>query len=171
MGLYFVKIIIMEIQIATLNDLDEILKIYEVARNFMKSHNNPDQWKNHNPKVETILSDIKNNNLYIIKENNCICGVFALIFGDDATYKVIEKGNWLSNSKYATIHRLASNQKVKGIFNEVISYSLSKIKHLRIDTHKDNKVMQHLIIKAGFTYCGIIYVNNHEERLAYELIC
>ena len=37
-----------------------------------------------------------------------------------------------------------------------------------IDTHRDNKIMQHNILKHGFTYCGIIYLLSGDERLAYQ---
>jgi len=40
--------------------------------------------------------------------------------------------------------------------------------NIRIDTHKDNRIMQHNIEKHGFTYCGIIYLANGDERLAYQ---
>ena len=30
--------------------------------------------------------------------------------------------------------------------------------NIRIDTHLDNRIMQHVIKKYGFTYCGIIYL-------------
>ena len=32
--------------------------------------------------------------------------------------------------------------------------------NIRIDTHRDNKIMQHNILKQGFTYCGIIYLQS-----------
>ena len=40
--------------------------------------------------------------------------------------------------------------------------------HLRIDTHEKNLVMQNLVKKTGFSYCGIIYVDDGTKRLAYE---
>ena len=53
--------------------------------------------------------------------------------------------------------------------------------NIRIDTHRDNKIMQHNILKQGFTYCGIIYLQSGDaldqrslaskgtqERLAYQ---
>ena len=43
-----------------------------------------------------------------------------------------------------------------------------KIQHLRIDTHENNKVMQHLILKNGFEKCGIIYVDDGSPRVAFE---
>ena len=41
--------------------------------------------------------------------------------------------------------------------------------NLRIDTHRDNVIMRHVIDLYGFTYCGIIYLLNGDERLAYQL--
>jgi RimJ/RimL family protein N-acetyltransferase len=38
---------------------------------------------------------------------------------------------------------------------------------LRIDTHEDNKRMQHILAKNGFVYCGIV-LQNGSDRLAYE---
>ncbi len=42
--------------------------------------------------------------------------------------------------------------------------------NIRIDTHKDNLIMQHNIAKHDFTYCGIIYLPSGDERLAYQKI-
>ena len=48
---------------------------------------------------------------------------------------------------------------------EVLAWSFSQIDNIRIDTHRDNKPMRHLLEKYGFTYCGIIYLLNGDERL------
>ena len=42
--------------------------------------------------------------------------------------------------------------------------------HIRIDTHEDNVVMQNLLKKLGFKFCGIIHLKNGDKRLAYEKI-
>lgn len=42
--------------------------------------------------------------------------------------------------------------------------------NIRIDTHHDNRVMQHLLTKHGFTYCGLIYLKSGAERLAYQRV-
>jgi hypothetical protein len=53
--------------------------------------------------------------------------------------------------------------------------------NIRIDTHRDNTIMQYNIAKLGFTYCGIIYLASagapvpvgrlpQQERLAYQKI-
>ena len=39
---------------------------------------------------------------------------------------------------------------------------------LRIDTHADNHVMQDLVTRNGFVYCGRILLANGSPRLAYH---
>jgi hypothetical protein len=53
---------------------------------------------------------------------------------------------------------------------KVMDFCFSKDSNIRIDTHGDNHIMQHVIKKYGFTYCGIIYLASGDERLAYQLI-
>ncbi len=77
---------------------------------------------------------------------------------------------WLSNELYGTIHRVASDGQINKMLNRVICYCEKQIQHLRIDTHSNNKIMQHLILKNGFTQCGIIYVEDGSPRIAYEKI-
>ena len=42
------------------------------------------------------------------------------------------------------------------------------LRELRADTHADNKIMQHLLEKNGFTKCGIIHVEDGTPRIAYQ---
>ncbi len=51
-----------------------------------------------------------------------------------------------------------------------MKFCFSHDTNIRIDTHRDNKIMQHNILKHGFTYCGIIYLLSGYERLAYQKI-
>lgn len=151
-------------------DLPDILNIYEYARAFMKRSGNPNQWADGSPRKEILLNDIEKKQLYLCQKAGLAYGVFAFIIGEDATYNHIENGSWLSDAPYGTIHRIAGNGTKKGIFAEAASYCESKIPHLRIDTHQDNHIMQHLITKHGFQKCGIIYVSDGSPRIAYEKI-
>lgn len=153
-----------------MSDLPSILEVYKIAREFMRNNGNPNQWKDNYPEKEMLIDDISKGQLYVYEENNEVLGVFAFIIGEDDTYKVIDDGAWLNNDTYGTIHRIASCGKVKGLFNKVVTYCFSEINHLRIDTHFDNKVMQHLIEKNGFIKCGIIYVRDGSPRIAYEKV-
>ena len=57
---------------------------------------------------------------------------------------------------------------VHGIFSSIMDFSFAHDNNIRIDTHRDNHIMQHNIEKYGFTYCGIIYLANGDERLAFQ---
>ena len=96
-----------------------------------------------------------------------IVAYFALLPSPEPTYDYID-GAWLTDEPYGVIHRMASYPEVHGIFSTIIDYAASRYTHLRIDTHRDNRIMQHLIEKHGFTYCGIIWLEDGTERLAYE---
>ena len=96
-----------------------------------------------------------------------IVAYFALLPSPEPTYDIIN-GAWLTDEPYGVIHRMASYPEVHGIFSTVINYAASRFAHLRIDTHRDNRIMRHLIEKHGFTYCGIIWLEDGAERLAYE---
>ncbi|MBQ6494685.1 MAG: N-acetyltransferase [Bacilli bacterium] len=158
------------IRLAKEKDLEIIINIYNYAREYMKKTGNTTQWHENYPNKEIAINDINNNNLYVYEEDNIIHGVFTFIIGEDKTYKIIEEGSWLSNELYGTIHRLASDGKIKGLFNEVLNYCENIISHIRVDTHENNKVMQHLLLKNGFKRCGIIYVEDKTPRIAYEKI-
>lgn len=158
-----------EIRTASMEDLPEILKVYECARGFMAATGNPNQWGKTNPPVGTLVEDIEKGQLYTAVHDGQICGAFAFILGGDPTYGYIE-GKWSSDEDYGTIHRVASNGTVRGMFAACIGYCGSKCRYLRIDTHAENKVMQRAITKQGFSYCGVIYLENGDPRLAYDRI-
>jgi len=81
----------------------------------------------------------------------------------------IHEGKWLDDElPYHVVHRIASYPDVHGIFSDIMDFCFSHDPNIRIDTHRDNKTMQHNIAKHGFSYCGIIYLASGDERLAYQ---
>ena len=165
----------MKIRHSTEDDLSQIMKIYEYARRFMAEHGNPDQWGPTNwPPEELIRSDIKNNNSYACVHNGRIVAAFFFTQGKDIepAYHVIEDGTWLDDGPYGVVHRLAGDGTVSGVGSFCLKWAFEQCGHLRIDTHGDNLVMQNLLKKCGFTYCGIIHVLEDDyPRLAYEKVC
>lgn len=149
-------------------DFNQILTIYEYARNFMKQTGNPTQWGEHSPAIEILEKDLQKGQLYVVEEDGKVCGVFAFIIGKDPTYERIENGAWKSETEYGTIHRVATDGTKHGMFQQIVSFCEGKIAHLRIDTHADNQIMRHLIQKNGFVECGTIYVADGSPRVAYE---
>lgn len=150
------------------SELAKIMEIYAYARKIMRNNGNATQWGNNRPDIATIQNDIEQQQLYVIEHKNTIHGVFAFVIGEDPTYRVIEDGQWQDNSEYGTIHRVASDGTLSGIFDLIMQFCEQKTKHIRIDTHKNNTIMQHLIEKHQFQRCGIIYVADKTPRLAYE---
>lgn len=151
-------------------DIEKFMEIYEKARKFMIKSGNKNQLINGYPSKEIILEDIKNGNFYVLKDDKNILAIFTFIGGIDNTYLKIYDGSWRNDSPYFTIHRIASSFIKYNVFHEVIEFCKTKTNHIRIDTHKDNIVMQKAILKEGFTFQGIIYLENGDPRLAYEFI-
>ncbi len=158
----------MEIRRANMAEYDEILRIYERARQFMRETGNPDQWKNSEPTPGQVMADIESGELYVIYDD-AIEGVFVLTEGSDPTYNYIE-GKWLVEGAYRAVHRVASAGRKKGILKLIMDYAFSHISSIKIDTHKDNKVMQHQLEKYGFVPCGTIFLENGESRIAYQMV-
>lgn len=156
------------IQTANFSNLPMISEIYSKARAFMRLNGNPTQWKDELPCQDTLYRDIEAGNLFVMKTNQKIHAVFAFIIGNDPTYSVIVSGAWLSYAPYGTLHRIASDGEVHGVFERIVDFALKRIQHLRVDTHSDNKIMQHLAEKNGFRRCGVIYVEDGSPRIAYE---
>lgn len=158
----------LQVRKAEYADFPRILEIYDRARNFMAMTGNPDQWGTHYPPESMLQEDISGGNLYVV-HNGQIHGVFAFFTEPDPTYGYIEEGSWQSDAPYGTIHRVAGDG-TGGIFSTVLRFALSQNGHVRIDTHRYNKVMQHVLEKHGFIRCGIIYLEDGDQRIAYERV-
>lgn len=157
-----------QIRQAQKSDLNRILEIYAFARAFMGETGNPTQWGTAYPPRDMLEEDISLGNLYVV-ESDGIHGVFAYFAEPDPTYASIEAGAWLDDGPYGTIHRVAGDGS-GGIFSAVLSFAIARNPHVRIDTHADNKVMQHVLAKHGFKRTGIIYLENGDPRIAFERI-
>lgn len=158
------------IRLAGSDDLPAILKIYETARKFMAANGNETQWGDSYPPAGLVKSDMEKKQLYVIILDDSIHGVFAFLAEPEPNYETIESGAWLSNTPYRAIHRVASDGTQKGIVSRCMDYCKAQCGHLRIDTHENNRVMQHVLEKNGFKKCGIIYLENGSPRIAYEYV-
>lgn len=160
----------MEIRRATLQDLDRMLEIYDYARAFMRSTGNPTQWSGGYPSRELLLADIEAGVSFVAEEEGVIHGTFMFYNGKDGIYDVIEDGAWLNDEPCAVIHRIAGDGQIKGLLSMAVEYGSQFSDNLRMDTHRDNRVMQHTLEKNGFVRCGIIHLENGDPRIAYHRI-
>ena len=155
---------------ATESDHTIIMSIYRYAQDYMIQSGNPNQWGHFYPESELIVNDIKEGACMVICDESGIHGVFALFEGLEPTYQYIENGEWLNDEPYYVIHRIASSPKAHGVMREVLRFAFTMTDNIRIDTHRDNQTMRRLLARYGFIECGIIYLANGDERLAFQLI-
>lgn len=153
---------------AELNDLQKLNELYETARQYMRKNGNPNQWGISYPSYQLITEDIKSGVLYTDEDVN-----FAFVLmGEEDVYNNIYDGKWLNDEPYLTLHRVAGNGKVKGVFSKIFEFSLEKMKeaglsNLRIDTHEQNLTMQNAVTRQGFVRCGLVKLREG-ERIAYQ---
>ena len=168
----------MQFRRAKEQDAAVIMKIIEQAQADLKE-SGIDQWQNGYPNMEVILNDIMHNNSYVLIEGDQLIGAAVgtavISFDGEETYSKIYNGNWISAGQYAVIHRIAiaREYKGKGLSSGIIENAEAmcrerEVRSIRVDTHKDNISMQKMLSKNGFKYCGIIYLKDGSERLAYE---
>ena len=158
------------IRLAIESDLLEIKSIVAKARKLMKASGNVNQWVDGYPSIDVLLSDIRSGNAYLLLREDKVVAYFAMIDGSDPTYNFIAEGNWLNDESYGVLHRIASNGETKGVFKEILLYASEHYSNIRIDTHHDNNIMQRLLEKNGFVYCGTIFLADGSPRLAYQRI-
>ncbi len=160
----------MNIRHSKIEDFESILSVYDYAREFMRSNGNPTQWGPTHPCAEVLREDIEDGNGYVITEQGIIVGAFVFVIGDDPTYAEIREGAWLNDKPYGTIHRTASNGKAKGVFDAMLAFCESRIDNIRIDTHRNNAPMLHLLESRGFIRCGLITTDDGTERIAFQKV-
>jgi GNAT superfamily N-acetyltransferase len=168
----------MKIQLSTFEEIPAIIAIINDAKEYLASQK-IDQWQNGYPNAEQVANDIKNNESYVVvNDENEVIATAMFTTNPEPTYKIID-GYWNidENEKYGVVHRMAIKKEFRKfglatfIFHEFHMQLLEKkIKSLKIDTHEKNLGMQALIKKLGYTYCGIIYTNYHAKRVAFEKV-
>ena len=157
----------MQIRKTTFGDIDEVMKIYEYARGFMRKNGNPNQWGDTHPTRKDIEQDIKTGKSYVLADEQTIAAVFYYCMETEPTYSKID-GRWLNDNPYGVVHRIARGPNSAGAGEICLNWCFENCGNLRIDTHKDNKPMLKQLKKLGFEYCGVVWMNDSSERLAFQ---
>lgn len=155
----------MEIRKASAQDLDQIMQIYEKAKEFMRANGNAEQWGDDYPSRELIEQDL--DHMYLCMEEEQIACVFYYAVEEDEDYRQIN-GKWLNEEPYAVVHRVASTGIVKGAASYCLNWAYSQIPNIRMDTYADNIPMQRLLEKCGFRYCGSFERVGLDKWMAYH---
>ena len=162
----------LSIRPATLADLPAVMRIYDNARQYMRTQGNPTQWAGSYPPEALIREDMEQGQCHLCTDagNGEILGVFCFFVGEDSTYLHIEDGAWLNDAPYGVIHRIAvgENAHRRGVASFCFSFAFERCGNVKIDTHRDNLPMQRSLEKNGFVRCGTIYLANGDPRIAYQ---
>lgn len=169
----------MDFILAQWKHLDIICRITAQAKKQLKNMG-LDQWQKGYPSREIWESDIKQQSAWLAIDGDTVLGVFAYQTDPDPSYSVID-GQWLTNTPYASMHRVCVSDscKGKGVAGAMFAHGFrlaqaEGFKSMRIDTHPGNIPMQRALLKAGFLPCGNITLvggcENGDLRVAYEYI-
>lgn len=164
-----------------MEDLDKIVDILADGRDQL-AEKGVDQWQGEYPSREHIEHDIAQGFAFLAESNDHqTVGALSLVPAPDHVYDNM-LGHWITDSnRYVVIHRVAIHSAHGGhgyatqLFEKVIeeiSINYPQINSIRIDTHKKNEAMQHVITKAGFSQVGElvgIYTPT-DECLVYEKV-
>lgn len=161
---------------STYDDISEIMNLVNQAKEYLKIQG-INQWQDGYPNENVIRNDISNGESYVLIYEDRVVGSSTICFSGEKTYNEIFNGQWLTNDNYIVMHRVVVHNdfKGRGLFGEIICKaeevaSLNNVNSIKIDTHKENLAMQKALTKNGFIKCGIIYLENNDERIAFEKI-
>ena len=132
-----------------------------------------DQWQTGYPDYDCIKNDIMTEKGFFIVEDNTILGYLCADYNGEPAYKDM-KGTWNTSEEYVVVHRMAFTENARGKGMSTVAFQLVEemskkrgIHSFRVDTDADNKKMQHILKKSGFTYCGTIWFDN-SEKIAFD---
>lgn len=168
----------MYIRQARLEDVANMMVVFDQAKEIMRSFDNYDQWGDDYPKEVLIEKDIKLSQSYVViaddqesdqVEPGEIIGTFVLQRNEDENYNNILEGDWLNDDPYVVVHRVASSDKIPGVGNFMFQHWIQNYDNIRIDTSEKNKPMLALVRKYNFKYCTVIDLG-HDTRLGFQYL-
>lgn len=152
------------IQLASINDVDELEKLYNDLNDYLEKGINYPCWKKGvYPVRQNAIDGISSNNLFIAKYNDRIVGSIILRHKPEKEYK---KAKWQFESDYSdifVIYTLAVHPDYlkcgvgKKIMDFAIQYGKDQhMKSLRLDVYEKNQPAIQLYEKCGFKYIDTI---------------
>jgi ribosomal protein S18 acetylase RimI-like enzyme len=158
---------------AEYRDREEIMAVFDEARDFLRRQG-VDQWQNGYPSASVIGRDIENGDAYVM-ETGGVAGYIAVCFGEEPSYARVYGGAWRYAPPYAALHRVAVARRCRAGGLAVVMLCRAQalcakagMASIRIDTHRQNLPMQRFLRKNGFGFCGLIYLEDGAERLAFD---
>lgn len=152
-------------------DMAQVLALYAGARAFMADHGNAAQWGDRYPPQSRIESDLAREIGYVCEaDQGELAAAFSFAVDEEPTYRQIFEGAWLSDAPYGVVHRLAVRTGQRGTATFCLAWCFARCGNLRVDTHRNNGPMQGALRKNGYRRCGVIYLKDGAERIAFQKI-
>ena len=162
------------------DDIPAIMEVVADAQRFLLE-NGIDQWQDGYPTPDVFLADIANGESFVFTHEDTVAGIISVCSGVDSAYDGLVDGNWLTDGPYGAIHRIAVRENFRGggLATHMAEFAIELcaglgLASIRVDTHRDNKSMQGLMKKLGFTHCGVVYLDlsrpDGKARDAYEKV-
>lgn len=158
---------------ATSGEIPAILKIMADGREAQR-RNGFMQWSDDYPSREMIDRDIEMGHGFVMLDGDTPAAYVALACGDEEYERL---GHiWKEKGRYGVMHRIAisADYQGKGLASLLFDMAEQEIKSagiglVRIDTGVENKAMQHILTRRGYTCLGC-HSFVWGERFAYERI-
>ncbi len=164
---------------STNEDVPVIMGIVRQAQRYLRE-SGIDQWQDGYPNEAVLYSDVESGRGWVFECEGRIAGYVCISMDVEASYVHID-GRWLTEGdNYAVVHRSMVGDDFRGSHLAAEMFSLAfdlaaglGKQSVRVDTHRDNKAMNRLAQKLGFTFCGEVDVSlmdpgRDPRRNAYE---
>lgn len=168
----------MQVRPTSSDDYQEVLAIYELARQFQRQKLGLYQWEDGYPNLEQLQADIEaGGSRVVVAEDHEfpdispgeILGTFFIQQGPDQVYQPL-KTNWEDPAEIVTIHRIASSSKLAGVGRFIFNWLSQHFDNVMIDTHDQNLVMKHLLAQYHYQYLGQVQIKNGTLRNTYQYL-
>lgn len=145
----------MDISNCTIQDIDEIFRLYKIASDFQRAKEEVTVWPEFDR--ELVESEIHDNRQWKITIDGEVACVWAITFSDDQIWEN-------SNSDAAIyIHRIATNPNFRGnnFVTKIVDWSKDYAKQqgkdfVRLDTTGNNTRLIEHYKRSGFDFLGIV---------------
>ena len=166
---------ILAVRPSRMEELEDLLEIVECGRAALAARGVP-QWNDGYPNRETVLADLRKNVSYTVTLDGKPIATAVILLDGEPDYNEIKDGRWLQDGPYVTVHRVATHKNATrtGAATRLILEAERIARErgfssVRIDTHRQNLVMQAFLERNGFTRCGVIHLRRSgAERIAFE---
>lgn len=149
----------MQLRKANTADIENVMQIFSQARKAQRAAGFT-QWGDDYPSIEILKGDIDNNSGYVMEVNGRVSAYVAITTFDEEYERFPQL--WGSTGPYAVFHRIAIGDEYRGKGFSKLLFDLAEnesrglgAETIRIDTGLENRPMQHILSKRGYTNLGL----------------